>query len=58
MQSVNSTFGLGLVVARLFNTLNTTRIIDSERGVSLPVWQESSKGISLNFKSLFIILIL
>lgn len=43
MQSINSSSNLGLVVSRIFNTLNYSRIIDIEPGVSLPSWQETTK---------------
>lgn len=47
MQSINSSSNLGLVVSRIFNTLNYSRIIDIEPGVSLPSWQETTKGFVL-----------
>lgn len=47
MQSINSSSNLGLVVSRIFSTLNYSRIIDIEPGVSLPAWQETTKGFVL-----------
>lgn len=45
IQSVNSTFNLGLVTVRIFNTLNSSNTSNVNAGISLPAWQSKTKGM-------------